>query len=83
MPFYDRDLGVITYMRDRRIDGFFTCVVIGLGMAMLIAPMWILDFLRTSVEKLATITVFMVAFLVIVSYVSSAKPFEVLGATAA
>lgn len=53
------------------------------GMAMLIAPMWVLEYLTKPVAKLGTITAFVVVFLGCFSYATVVKPFEVLAATAA
>lgn len=52
-------------------------------MAMLIGPMWVLEYLSKPVAKLGTITAFVVVFLGCVSYATVVKPFEVLAATAA
>lgn len=77
------DAQLITFISDKRIDAFINVVIISVGMAMLIAPIWILEFLSRQTTKLGTITGFIVAFLAMISYASSAKPFEVLAATAA
>jgi hypothetical protein len=81
LPLYDRHL--VTYISDKRVDTFAYVVIVGVGMAMLIAPMWVLEFLDSQLVKLATITTFIIAFLAMISGASSAKPFEVLAATAA
>jgi hypothetical protein len=74
---------LVTYISDKRVDTFAYVVIVGVGMAMLIAPMWVLEFLDSQLVKLATITTFIIAFLAMISGASSAKPFEVLAATAA
>ncbi|TVY92545.1 hypothetical protein LAWI1_G001533 [Lachnellula willkommii] len=81
LPSYDKDL--IFSISDKRIDRFITCLILGIGTAMLIAPIWILEVMTRPVRKLIVITVFIVAFLAMVSAVTVAKPFETLAATAA
>ncbi len=81
LPSYDKDL-VLT-ISDKRIDRFITCLVVGVGTIMLIAPMWILEVINKSIQKLAVITVFIIVFLAMISSVTVAKPFETLAATAA
>jgi len=80
IPVHDRPL--ITYASDKRIDTFINVVIVGSGVAMIIAPIWILEFLNDPLRKLGTITAFIIGFLAMISYASSAKPFEVLAATA-
>ncbi|KAH8591298.1 hypothetical protein B0O99DRAFT_744507 [Bisporella sp. PMI_857] len=74
---------VITYTSDKWINRFITMVIMSIGTVMLIAPLWILQSIGDVNRKLTVITAFIVAFLGMVSYVTSAKPFETLGATAA
>jgi hypothetical protein len=81
LPIYDK--GLITYNSDQRIDRFISALVMTVGMSMLIAPMWILEYLTTDEEKLGTITAFIVAFVALISTVTLSRPFEILGATAA
>lgn len=50
---------------------------------MLVAPMWILEFLEDTKVKLAVITASIVVFLALFSRMTDATPFETLGATAA
>ena len=50
---------------------------------MLIGPLWILDAVGTRRAQLEVISVFIVVFLVLVSSITVAKPFESLAATAA
>jgi hypothetical protein len=38
LPIYEGD--TITYISDQRIDKFVTVVIVGVGLGMLIAPMW-------------------------------------------
>lgn len=81
LPVYDQD--VVTYTSDKRIDRFVTMLIVGVGTIMLLVPMWILQALERSHDKLAVITAFVVVFLGLVSYATVAKPFETLAATAA
>jgi len=50
---------------------------------MLIAPMWVLHAVKNQNAQLAVITAFIVVFLGMLSYATTAKPGETLGATAA
>lgn len=50
---------------------------------MLIAPLWILDAVGTKRAQLQVISVFILVFLVLVSTITVARPFESLAATAA
>ncbi|TVY33883.1 hypothetical protein LOCC1_G008063, partial [Lachnellula occidentalis] len=81
LPSYDKDL--ILSISDKRIDRFITFLILGIGTAMLIAPIWILEVMTRPIRKLVVITVFIVAFLAMLSAVTMAKPFETLAATAA
>jgi hypothetical protein len=81
LPLYDKN--VVTYISDKRIDRFITVVIVSVGVLMLIAPMWILQALQDIYQKLGTITAFIIVFLAIVSYTTTAKPTETLAATAA
>ncbi|EMR64000.1 hypothetical protein UCREL1_9029 [Eutypa lata UCREL1] len=65
------------------MDAFASGVIIAVGSAMLIAPIWILQALNDPKAKLGVITGFIFAFLLILSLAMVAKPFEALGATAA
>ncbi|MCJ1248357.1 hypothetical protein MMC30_005574 [Trapelia coarctata] len=79
--FYDPKL--IRYHSDVRIEKFITAVVTLCGALMLIAPLWILDAVGTKRAQLEVISVFIVVFLVLVSSITVARPFESLAATAA
>ncbi|KAI0376858.1 hypothetical protein F5Y04DRAFT_197205 [Hypomontagnella monticulosa] len=50
---------------------------------MLIAPLWILQYLESPTYKLVVITLFVFTFLLTLSFAMAARPFEALGATAA
>lgn len=75
--------GMVTYFSDRRMDNFASGVIIGVGMVMLIVPLWILAAMANTTAKLVVITLFVFLFLLILSFAIASKPFEALGATAA
>ncbi|KAL8891094.1 MAG: hypothetical protein Q9215_001866 [Flavoplaca cf. flavocitrina] len=76
-----------TYSEEGRIDKFVTGVTIGLGLVMLIAPLWLLQYVYSAQPdmkaRLKIITGFLIGFTIFVSIVAVARPFEVLAATAA
>ncbi|KAI1742669.1 hypothetical protein F4680DRAFT_411389 [Xylaria scruposa] len=74
---------MVSYYSDKRIDTFASSTIVGLGIIMLLAPLWILYALKSPALKLAVITVFVSTFLIILSFAMVARPFEALGATAA
>ncbi|KAL8998395.1 MAG: hypothetical protein Q9169_002523 [Polycauliona sp. 2 TL-2023] len=75
------------YSEEGRIDKFVTCITIGLGLVMLIAPLWLLQYVYSEQPdmkaRLKIITGFLVGFTLLLSVVAVARPFEVLAATAA
>ena len=73
----------VYYSSDKSIDQFVTAIILFVGVAMLIAPLWILQFVQGSVNRLGVITVFIVLFLVLLSGTTIAKPFESLAGAAA
>ncbi|KAK7403419.1 hypothetical protein QQX98_010832 [Neonectria punicea] len=79
----DYDAGHVAYYSDERIDRFASAVIVVVGITMLITPIWILQAMETLKTKLVVITVFILAFLLILSFFMVSKPFEALGATAA
>lgn len=54
---------------------------------MLIAPLWLLQYLSSEkpdlISRLIVITAFMIVFTIMIIVVTVAKPYETLGATAA
>ncbi|PYH42969.1 uncharacterized protein BP01DRAFT_384919 [Aspergillus saccharolyticus JOP 1030-1] len=68
---------------DKSIDFFVNLTTTVVGLAMLIAPLWILAYTTGPATKLAVITVFTLAFLALVSLGTTARPYEAIGATAA
>lgn len=81
LPVYDKK--EFTHISDNRVDRCVNTVVVAIGIAMLVGPIWILNGLNSQKEKLATITAFVVLFLGIVGGASVAKIWEALAATAA
>ncbi|KAL8668914.1 MAG: hypothetical protein Q9168_006474 [Polycauliona sp. 1 TL-2023] len=75
------------YSEEGRIDKFVTCITIGLGLVMLIAPLWLLQYVYSEQidlkARLKIITGFLIGFTILLSVVAVARPFEVLAATAA
>jgi len=54
-----------------------------IGFTMIISPLWILVFVTAQIPRLVIMTCFLLAFLGFTSFVTTARPFETLGATAA
>jgi hypothetical protein len=77
------DIKSIQSYSEKRLDNFASGIIVTIGAVMLMAPLWIMQFLNSSVSKLVVITVFNSAFLLVMSFIMVAKPFEALGATAA
>lgn len=75
------------YHNESRIDKFVTCATITLGLAMLIAPLWWLQYSTvaggSTRYRLLIITCFIIGFAFLVSIITVSRPPEVLGATAA
>lgn len=81
LPLYHAD--TVKILSDKRIDPFIAAIIVTIGLAMLIAPMWLLQFLNDPLQKFVVITTFIVVLLPMVSYATIAKPPELLAATAA
>ena len=81
LPLYDRN--EVTLFSDGKVDRFIAVIITALGTMMLIVPLWVLPNLEDMNAKLGTITAFVVVFLGLVAYTTTAKPFETLAATAA
>lgn len=73
----------VHYSSDEKIDRFVATVIMGLGLIMLIAPLWILAFLEGLTPRLGVISAFIVLFTALLSVTTVAKPFESLAAAAA
>jgi len=65
------------------MEFFVTIVVVSVGLLMLVGPLWALMYVWDQTKRLAIITAFIVLFLLLLSTVTVAKPFESLAATAA
>ncbi|KAL8929513.1 MAG: hypothetical protein Q9208_001182 [Pyrenodesmia sp. 3 TL-2023] len=75
------------YSNEELIDKFVTCITVGLGLVMLVAPLWLLQYVYIAEPdmkaRLKIITGFLIGFTILLSIVAVARPFEVLAATAA
>jgi hypothetical protein len=76
------DPKIISHRNNSRTEEVLAAVVITVGLVMIIAPLWILEFVTGSVQRLGIITAFIVLFLVIVASICASKPFETLAGTA-
>lgn len=73
-----------TFLHDEeRAEVFFTRLTIVAGLLMLIGPIWILEFVAGPLQRLGVITAFILLFLFLVSFATTARPFESLAAAAA
>ncbi|KAL9598672.1 MAG: hypothetical protein Q9219_004341 [cf. Caloplaca sp. 3 TL-2023] len=81
---YDTDTTI--YYDEKRIDTVMTCVTIGLGLSMLVGPLWLLQYVYIEQpdlkSRLQIITGFLFGFPILLSFVAVARPFEILAATA-
>jgi hypothetical protein len=68
--------------QEERSAKILTRTLLVMGLLMLIAPLWILEFVHGSTNRLAVITGFIVLFLWLVAFGTAARPFESLAATA-
>lgn len=78
----ERSDGVI-FSNNRRLESLSTTVVAIFGLAMLIAPLWILEAVHDPTSQLAIITGFIALFFFVVKVATNAKVFESLAAAAA
>jgi len=62
---------------------FANFFLLTLGLVMLICPLWVLDYLQGTEERLGFISGAIVLFLLLISSLTSAKPSEALAGTAA
>lgn len=74
--------GRLSYRHERRFSAFAWGVAILFGLLMLVAPLWIMSRVKGMTARLTIITAFVVAFVPVVAFVSVARPFETLVATA-
>jgi hypothetical protein len=71
------------YSSTQKFDTLTTVFIILMGFAMLLAPMWWLEFVSVRETRLKIITGFICVFIAIMSTATVNKPFEVVAATAA
>lgn len=71
------------HISDAHIDAIVHFLDAGLGMGMLIAPLWMLGFVEDTTVRLSIITSFLIGFFVLLTFTTVGRPFESLGATAA
>ncbi|KAJ4185387.1 hypothetical protein NW755_008383 [Fusarium falciforme] len=81
VPNYDAEH--VFYYSDSRMDRFASAMIAAVGVVMLITPIWVLQAMNGLRAKLVVITVFVLIFLLVLSFAMASKPFEALGATAA
>ena len=67
----------------RRMERFAGMLIGSVGVLMLIAPLWVLNFVSGPVTKLGVITAFIVTFFVTAALATTASVSETLAATAA
>lgn len=85
----DGDNKQIVHNKNSIIDGIMTFLVVSVGVGMLLAPLWILQTfmlhpdMNTFQTRLGIISGFIILTTALLSGVTRAQPFEVLGATAA
>ena len=84
-PGFDRQMKA--YKQHVRLESFTNWATIFLGLAMLIGPLWILQHVSATEFgqklRLVVIKIFLVVFTLLLSVITTARPFEVLAATAA
>lgn len=68
------DTGNVHYLSDARIDSFVHSIIIVVGLAMLIAPLWILAFVTGLTQRLGVITAFVIVFLPVVTFTWLGRP---------
>ncbi|KAF2179660.1 hypothetical protein K469DRAFT_716170 [Zopfia rhizophila CBS 207.26] len=64
------------------MENFCTFLITTVGLLMLVVPLWWLFYVENKTIQLGIITGFILLFLVMISSVTVAKPFESLAATA-
>ncbi|KAH0545463.1 hypothetical protein FGG08_000464 [Glutinoglossum americanum] len=75
--------GLTIWQDDSRVEGLCTAALAVMGLAMLIGPLWILEFVGGTHTKLGIMTGFIALFFAVVHVATTARVFEVLAATAA
>ena len=75
--------GNTRWQNDERVDRFPSAVIGCVGLAMLIGPLWLLEYITRDPIRLGIITAFIVLFFVLIVVATTAQLFEGLAATAA
>ena len=75
--------GQTIWANDERIERLSMGLIGFIGLAMLIGPLWILEFVDGSLKRLGAITSFITGFFLLVAVATTARIFDVLAATAA
>lgn len=83
MEFHVPFAEIAYYADDSRIENFIRLLITGLGMLMLITPLWALAITNGTIKRLGIITGFIVLLLFLVIFTTTARHFESLAAAAA
>lgn len=70
------------YISNKKLNATITFLIVGMGLLLLLGPMWWLSFVSDTTEQLAIITGFVFLFTSILSCATVERPFEVLIGTA-
>lgn len=70
------------YGRDEPVDALAAVSLFTIAVIMLIVPLWVLAAVSGTFRRLAVITAFLVAFLGVLTWGTTSRPFEILAATA-
>jgi hypothetical protein len=71
------------YASDDALANLNTILIVTLGLGMLLGPMWWLEGVSSSKQRLGIITGFLALFMVVMSLATAHRPFEVIAASAA
>lgn len=71
------------YFNDDKVDKFVYYTIVGLGLGMLVGPLWLLDKVNPSGARLGIITAFIVVFTVLIGLSTRATAIETMAGTAA
>jgi hypothetical protein len=77
------DSPTITYSSDVKFEKLTNRTIIAGGLAMLLVPLWLLEYYSGSKVRLGIITAFVVAFMLVMTTATINRPFEVVASTAA
>ena len=67
---------------DAAVDRLGRIAIIFIAVVMLIMPLWILAFVQDQSRRLAVITVLLLGLVMVLTWATLAKPYEILAATA-